>query len=255
MTLTSALLDRWQGGTLLKSSLGLVAPRLVRRLARPTLAELVSCGEAIRTSPHDVLDRLLGAGWRDSGFEREFREIDADLVQRCQAAGVPPHGIRIGPLTGLALYVWVRTRRPTTVLETGVMHGCSTAILLNALRRNGHGCLHSTDLLGDAGGLLTEQERAAWHFHALARGAPGRAFAALVARLGSIDLFLHDSLHSYHWQRLEYETVRTKIPAGGLLASDNVDASYAFAELCRETGRTAALLLDGYKLSGFIPWT
>jgi Methyltransferase domain len=46
----------------------------------------------------------------------------------------------------LELYAMVRLLRPTHVVEVGVSSGVSSAYLLQALERNGHGTLHSVDL-------------------------------------------------------------------------------------------------------------
>lgn len=53
------------------------------------------------------------------------------------------------------LYVLVRLRRPSVVVETGVLGGLSSAYVLNALEENGSGKLVSIDL-GDESGLPSD---------------------------------------------------------------------------------------------------
>src|SRR5579883_333278 len=57
---------------------------------------------------------------------------------------------------GAMLYALARALRPERVIETGTANGASTAYLLAALRRTGHGSLVSIDLpFADARGEIT----------------------------------------------------------------------------------------------------
>ena len=73
---------------------------------------------------------------------------------------------------GRLCYMLVRVTRPSSVVETGVCYGVTSAFLLQAIRVNGNGCLHSIDFppfgqSGDefVGRLVPEQLRSYWRLH------------------------------------------------------------------------------------------
>lgn len=120
-------------------------------------------------------------------------------------------GIRVGPDTlygwndgdaGLMRSIWCLTRhlRPRNVVETGVLHGVTSRLILEALERNGSGHLWSIDLppledgLQDQIGIaVDDRSRARWTY---IRGTSKRHLPGLLSKLGQIDIFIHDSLHS-----------------------------------------------------------
>lgn len=135
-------------------------------------------------------------------------------------------------------YLFCRLVRPETVVETGVAHGVSSAFLLAALRENGGGELHSVDLpplRRDAGRFLGIAARAAgdasgWH---LRRGASRRVLPGLLEELGSVGLFVHDSLHTHRNMAYELELAWSYLPPGGVLLADDPERNAAFGELSR----------------------
>lgn len=131
------------------------------------------------------------------------------------------------------LYYIVRKTKPKTVVETGISKGVSTFFILNALRKNKAGKLYSFDILPNAGCLLSSNERKNWHFVVLDKRNTRMEFHKAIEGIGNIDIFLHDSDHSYKNQFFEYSTVFPKIVDGGFLLSDNVDFSYAFLDFAR----------------------
>jgi hypothetical protein len=52
----------------------------------------------------------------------------------------------------------------------------------------------------------------------------------LISRLSAIDIFLHDSLHTYRNMKCEFHTVWPKLSAGGILLSDDVELNRAFEQ-------------------------
>lgn len=229
------------------------AHRTVRSLKNPRIEDFLEDETELTSSPEPILDNLLGADWRDFGYGGEFRELTREMKGRYGQHMTCYHDAwRIEEGTGFVLYVWIRHRKPKVIVETGVANGHSTVILLNAISRNNQGELHSTDVAKDAGALVKPDERSNWHYHQLPPTSYRRAFQELLSRLGPIDLFFHDSLHTYTWQLFEYQSVFTKILPGGLLASDDVDSSYAFMDFCRSTVQRPSVLFDHRKLAGFI---
>ena len=55
----------------------------------------------------------------------------------------------------------------------------------------------------------------------------------LLQKLGSTDLFLHDSEHSYENMMFEFETTWPFLRRGGILLADDVTANNAFADFVR----------------------
>lgn len=53
----------------------------------------------------------------------------------------------------------------------------------------------------------------------------------LLSEVGEIDLFVHDSLHTYRNMRFEFEAAWPSLRPGGILISDDVDGNAAFEEL------------------------
>ena len=54
----------------------------------------------------------------------------------------------------------------------------------------------------------------------------------------NIDIFFHDSLHTFQHQYFEYSTAWPHLSAGGLLLSDDIFWSRAFHKFTREKGKT-----------------
>jgi predicted O-methyltransferase YrrM len=132
-------------------------------------------------------------------------------------------------------YVVTRALRPKLVVETGVCYGVTSAHILQALNANTKGHLHSIDLppLGKnaddhVGRLVPQELRSRWSLH---RGISGRVLGPLLAELGSIDLFIHDSLHTYRTMRDEFALAWPVLRSGGVLISDDVQGNAAFQEL------------------------
>jgi predicted O-methyltransferase YrrM len=132
-------------------------------------------------------------------------------------------------------YALVRATRPATVVETGVAHGVTSAYILAALRANGDGVLHSIDLpphnAGAAdrvGAFVDASLRPQWQLH---RGWAHKLLPPLATALGTIDMFVHDSLHTYRNMKLEFDTVWPCMRDGAVVIADDVEGNSAFLEL------------------------
>ncbi len=123
------------------------------------------------------------------------------------------------------LYALVRLSKAKSVLETGVHDGLSTALLLRALERNGHGSLTSIDLPGtdlplgaEPGWLVPERLKARW---TLLLGDSRRLLGPAAGEAAPLDLFIHDSDHSRAHREFEFRTVRPCMAPSGLIVSDD----------------------------------
>lgn len=132
-------------------------------------------------------------------------------------------------------YLACRLLRPTIVLETGVAYGVSSAFVLRALEENGRGVLHSVDLPPLRGGYegfwgiaVDKTLKGRWILH---RGPSGRVLPRLLEEVRPVDLFVHDSLHTYRNMRREFEVVWPRLRVGGVILADDVERNRAFGEL------------------------
>lgn len=160
------------------------------------------------------------------------REVSAGIVAIPKDAPLP--AVHVADL-GLArlCYALCRALRPRVVVETGVAYGTTSAFILQALERNGEGTLDSVDrpppIPGAAacvGTLVPPRLRPRWRLH---HGASGRLLPPLVARLPRVDLFLHDSRHTYRNILAELRTVTPRLAPGGVVLADDVERNRAFA--------------------------
>lgn len=150
-------------------------------------------------------------------------------------------------------FLWglVRTIRPERVLETGVADGASTRTILDAMETNGRGKLYGVDIASDVGQLARQSSGAhRWELAVLPRRGRGKALRSLLDRVQPLDVFLHDSDHSYPWQRFEYREAWRTLAPGGWLLSDDVNGSYAFMDFSRAVGRPLSILTTPRKLFG-----
>jgi hypothetical protein len=142
------------------------------------------------------------------------------------------------------IYVVVRLLRPNCIVETGVAAGVSSTFILEALNRNDTGELYSIDLPSTArcedgwkywwpedkkpGWIIPDSLRHRWH---LILGSSKQVLVPLLTKLGEVDLFLHDSLHTFQNMEFEYQTAWRFIRLGGYLLSHDVGAPYI--KFCR----------------------
>jgi Methyltransferase domain len=180
---------------------------------------------------------LLGVPWPCATgleFTTLWPKIMAELENK---------GIRVGPETlygnndgdaGLARAVWCLTRhlRPRNVVETGVLHGVTSRFILEALERNGIGHLWSIDLppmepvwQDEIGIAVGDRLRPRWSY---IRGTSKRHLPRLLSKLGQIDIFVHDSLHSEQNVRFEVDRAFAAVRPGGAIVVDDIDANWGF---------------------------
>jgi predicted O-methyltransferase YrrM len=144
---------------------------------------------------------------------------------------------------------WCLTRhlRPERVLETGVARGLTSRAVLEAFRSNGHGHLWSVDLppllehdlAQETGAAVREDLSDRW---TLVHGSSRRVLPTLVADLGRIDLFVHDSMHTTRNLRFELERVWPSLAPGGAALIDDVEKNEATAQFLRKHPRTPSVI-------------
>ena len=144
----------------------------------------------------------------------------------------------------LFLYWLVRKLNPKTIVQTGVCNGLSSAFMMLGLVKNGaEGSLHVIDLppvfnSKDAawtvkgkvyGVVIPEGKSSGWMVPDAYRNRfdlwTGDAKAVLpkmVDKVNSVDLFYHDSDHTYDHMMFEFREAKRKLKAGGLIVGDDV---------------------------------
>ena len=149
-----------------------------------------------------------------------------------------------GTTLGVVLYAICRRQKPDIAVETGVASGVSSSYILCALEQNKHGQLYSIDLPSwqenQSGWMIPDYLRHRWH---LILGKSSEKLAPLLKKVTEIDIFLHDSEHSYQNMLWEFQTAWTYLKAGGLLLSHNIDINDAFSDFCQDHG------VKGYSLT------
>ena len=142
------------------------------------------------------------------------------------------------------LYAIVRLLKPKLVIETGVAAGISSAYILKALDCNEQGKLISIDVGRKQfdGILLPSDKPVGWLVPDELRGRwtlkIGSSKQLLQPSLGKeeVDVFLHDSEHSYENMMFEFETVWQRLRNGGVIISDNVEWNKSFGVFCHSKG-------------------
>jgi predicted O-methyltransferase YrrM len=184
-------------------------------------------------------------------WERGFGEVKEQLAEE-----VDFHATADMSLTWLQ-YLLTRATRPEVVVETGVWIGGSSFTLLSALTANKYGKLVSIDFppfkkkhrVG-IGRLVPESLYDRWELHL----GPSKALLPQVAEKGVVDIFIHDSDHTYANMTSEFEKAWDLVKPGGFIVSDDSsmnDSVLDFVEkkkcrykfLKREKGGTIAILV------------
>jgi hypothetical protein len=155
------------------------------------------------------------------------------------------------------LYAACRGLNPDVVVETGVRRGVSTAFILQALKDNDKGRLYSIDLPnviveGDTSNVLPGELETGGQVPdslkgerwSLILGDSKVELPKLLSRLGEIDVFHHDSLHTYDHMLFEYREAWKYLRHGGLLLSDDAGCNSAFVDFYSEVGARGVIIGD-----------
>jgi hypothetical protein len=189
--------------------------------------------------------------WLDADHSSEdTTKFDAVWQSMAQTIGVygqgnPEHaqiGLAFDAVPSFAKGVWcaVRHLAPKTVIETGVARGITSRILLEGLEHNQHGHLWSIDLPHPAnyqlGAAVTPDLRPRW---TLKLGTSKAILPTLLSQLGTVDLFIHDSLHTGRNVEFELRAAWPHLREGGVLLADDIDHSFGFHNFVQNEHVTA----------------
>jgi hypothetical protein len=188
----------------------------------------------------------------------EFWALWAAVMNELRAKG-----IRAGPESfkswndgdaGFVRAIWclVRHLKPRSVVETGVAHGVTSRVILEALERNRDGHLWSIDRppmepewkrqIGIAVGPGLQDR---WSY---ILGSSRRRLPILLAQLGQIDLFIHDSLHSERNVRFEVDRAWAVLRPGGAIVVDDIDVNRGFHSFTQSLSGHCSLVCEAEPL-------
>ena len=204
--------------------------------------------ESIRSLTNDKMDNIKN-NYNDiknnvelhQHLEEGYRELDNYVnntnLDELRYSNKTPSG-RLGRDTqstaGHFLYLIIRSLKPDTIVETGVASGESSTFMLQAMDDNKKGKLFSIDFPPSvdqskrkiifpkdksSGWIIPENLKDRWELH---EGDSADLLLPLLQKLGTIDGFFHDSLHTYDHMMFEYKTSWDFMRNGGILFSDDV---------------------------------
>ena len=128
-------------------------------------------------------------------------------------------------------YAIVRALQPDNVVETGTALGLGSCVIAAALLRNGHGRLTTIDIDQDSGYLIDTP------WSSVIDRRIGSSVDEL-AKMRDVDMFLHDSLHTYEYETKELAAVEANLRADAIVLSDNAHDSLALSHWAQQSGGT-----------------
>jgi len=158
----------------------------------------------------------------------------------------------------IPLYAAVRLLRPKIVVETGIHRGVSSLFILQALEDNDYGNLYSIDLPGaeykinekkiekstlsvtKVGICVPSTLQKRW---TKILGDSKKKLPILLQKLKTVDLFLHDSNHSYEHMMFEFRTVWPYLSDNGILLADDVNWNRSLLDFSNQVERPSTILL------------
>ena len=185
------------------------------------------------------MHELIGAPWPcpdREPFEQIMSDIAKLLAARGLGAGRYTYAWYSDAESSLCRAAWCAAlhTRPRGVVETGVAHGVTTRVVLEALRHNGDGQLWSVDLPfpldhrlhGETGVAVTDDCRPRWTYVA---GTSRKRLPGVVATAGEVGMFIHDSLHTARNTLFEMEQAARAMPVGGVMLVDDIKSHAGFS--------------------------
>jgi hypothetical protein len=139
---------------------------------------------------------------------------------------------------GLFLYALCVITKPSVVVETGVAYGLSSSYILSALEKNKKGKLYSLDFTFRPweskemiGSIIPGKLRNRWEL-IFKRSSTG--LHPLLDSLETVDIFIHDSQHTFRNMLFEFNTAWPFIKKDGFLLSDDILRNNAFHHFCSQ---------------------
>jgi hypothetical protein len=191
----------------------------------------------------EQLHRLLGAPWpcqQRAHLDEVVSDIRALLAARNVGFGRATYGYYSDADLSLCKAAWCATVhvKPEVVIETGVAHGVTSRVVLEAMNVNDRGHLWSIDLPhpfnhelhSQTGIAVTDACRARWTYVA---GSSRQRLPEVVAEVGSAQIFIHDSLHTAGNTLFEMSQAAKVMVPGGVMLVDDISTHRGFGAFAR----------------------
>lgn len=220
---------------------------------------------AIDDSWQEHFHVLLGASWpcpQAQVAKELWSATSEELKGRGFSFGRATYGEYSDGDLSLAQAVWcsVLHLRANVVVETGVAHGVTSRIVLEALDRVASGHLWSIDqphlfdpsLHVETGTAVPEALRSRWTY---VEGSSRRRLPLVLRTVGQVDVFVHDSLHTA--RNTFYEMSRTfdVLAPGGVMIIDDISTHQGFASFVKRAPGARDIVCrsaDGFGLFGIL---
>jgi hypothetical protein len=173
------------------------------------------------------LHESIGEPWPCAAASR-FDEVWAELEALFASSGLRRRRASYGgwddadPYFARGVWCAVAHRQPAVVVETGVAHGVTTRVVLEALAEQREGALWSIDLPAVDPALhhqiavaVPQDLRTRWTY---VPGTSRERLRALIVGLGQVGVFIHDSLHTgrntrFSWKGYGRRSRRVALPS------------------------------------------
>jgi len=179
-------------------------------------------------------------------FEKELSDIDEyaeNFLKKLEKKTYPskekpyPTDYSISSDSRKFLYLLCRIVQPRNIIETGVAYGLSSLYILSAMNKNNSGNLYSIDSIFRPwqskemiGAIIPEKLQKRWK---LILGKSNLELDKLFNKIDDVEIFIHDSLHTYKNMTFEFDCAINKINKNGIIISDDIldnDAFYNFTK-------------------------
>jgi predicted O-methyltransferase YrrM len=175
----------------------------------------------------------------ESGIEKCLNESASNSSLQLPKKAVMYKSLEFSSIA--MLYFLVRTAKPSEIVETGVWSGKTSWAILQALSDNGQGHLTSIDLgvkesqgsklpTSRIGGFVPQHLHKYW---TLEIGDAKELLPKILSKLGSIEMFYHDSNHTYEHMMFEFKTASAYLKKGGIICSDDINMNNAWGDFSK----------------------
>jgi predicted O-methyltransferase YrrM len=181
-------------------------------------------------------------------LESFFKNLSGDYPSNTKPY---PIDYSISGDSGPLLYNLCKFVKPEIIIETGVAYGVSSSYILQALNENNKGKLISIDSIFRPwqskkmiGAAIPKNLLDRWE---LKIGTSEKMLNEIFSKFPSIDIFLHDSLHTYKNMSLEFKKSWPFINSGGFLLSDDVLNNNAFSDFYTSIKKEPIIMIQDKK--------
>jgi len=175
------------------------------------------------TLPKDKLKLDFNQELFDSSYWKDFQKIKCATWDR--------HRASLADTIMQTIYSLVRKTQPSIIVETGVATGSTTFAFLTALKKNGKGKLISIEPNTNQKNFIMfvpKELQDCWDLRV------GLSENILPTVIEPIDIFMHDSLHTYDHMYFEYEWALWNLREGGWILSHDIGHNNSFFDFVKK---------------------